>query len=579
MAAQRITLEAAHAAEMSHVHSGAEQQLHESATGLERANTALAVAEATRAVAAVATARASDAARRAADFADAEAARALLERHTRETSKLKAELSAAADVERSKLRARLAQRRESGAAAAPEEDAAMRQLESELGSQQQQQLGDLEKRQRAEEAQAHAAKEADAKAADVQAAQDAADARVLRERHDRERAALDEKLATDGELKRAALAQNAKQPHNTADDAAARAALDAELADVRATQTTALRERQVAEAAATLVRGASSAEGPGLRGLSERLEASHAREIAALVALERGDAELAAARARHQREYAEVDAARKLQREHVAAVAELETGLQRSASRAHALLQERLAERRQKHKARSAAGAVEGITFVASDTRAAAASIGPGEAEAKVRALEFELEALRGELDASVIRQAKAVARERASTRLADEARSREHAESLTGLINDAATKAEEEAKLAHADETAAHLKTIAMLRERLARVERASESQRSAPPENTTTPGRVLVAAAASGGDPLPQPRAAISAKAQPDSERAAGMARVAGEPLVVRSRHDTDPSNRDIEEALGLGHTGEAQRRPPSGGRRAHRGPGAGD
>ena len=119
MAAQRITLEAAHAAEMSHVHSGAEQQLHESATGLERANTALAVAEATRAVAAVATARASDAARRAADFADAEAARALLERHTRETSKLKAELSAAADVERSKLRARLAQRRESGAAAAP----------------------------------------------------------------------------------------------------------------------------------------------------------------------------------------------------------------------------------------------------------------------------------------------------------------------------------------------------------------------------------------------------------------------------------------------------------------------------
>ena len=85
--------------------------------------------------------------------------------------------------------------------------------------------------------------------------------------------------------------------------------------------------------------------------------------------------------------------------------------------------------------------------------------------------------------------------------------------------------------------------------------------------------------AAAASGGDPLSQPRAAISAKAQPDSERAAGMARVAGEPLVVRSRHDTDPSNRDIEEALGLGHTGEAQRRPPSGGRRAHRGPGAGD
>ena len=35
----------------------------------------------------------------------------------------------------------------------------------------------------------------------------------------------------------------------------------------------------------------------------------------------------------------------------------------------------------------------------------------------------------------------------------------------------------------------------------------------------------------------------------------------------------------DRDIEEALGLGHTGEAQRRPPSGGRRAHRGPGAGD
>ena len=333
------------------------------------------------------------------------------------------------------------------------------------------------------------------------------------------------------------------------------AALDAELADVRATQTTALRERQVAEAAATLVRGASSAEGPELRGLSERLEASHAREIAALVALERGDSELAAARARHRREYAEVDAARKLQREHVAAVAELETGLQRSASRAHALLQERLAERRQKHKARSAAGEVEGITCVASDTRAAAASIGPGEAEAKVRALEFELEALRGELDAAVIRQAKAVARERASTRLADDARSREHAESLNGLINDAATKAEEEAKLAHADETAAHLKTIAMLRERLARAERASESQRSAPPENTTTPGRVLVAAAASGGDPLSQPRAAISAKAQPDSERAAGMARVAGEPLVVRSRHDTDPSNRDIEQALGLG------------------------
>ena len=41
---------------------------------------------------------------------------------------------------------------------------------------------------------------------------------------------------------------------------------------------------------------------------------------------------------------------------------------------------------------------------------------------------------------------------------------------SLNGLINDAATKAEEEAKLAHADETGTHLKTIAMLRERLAR-------------------------------------------------------------------------------------------------------------
>ena len=60
------------------------------------------------------------------------------------------------------------------------------------------------------------------------------------------------------------------------------------------------------------------------------------------------------------------------------------------------------------------------------------ASTAPGETEAKVRALEFELEALRGELDATVIRLARAVARERASTRLADEVRSREHAESLT---------------------------------------------------------------------------------------------------------------------------------------------------
>ena len=124
---------------------------------------------------------------------------------------------------------------------------------------------------------------------------------------------------------------------------------------------------------------ASSAEGPSCAGC--RAPRGVLREIAALV--RSSAATPARGGARHRREYAEVDAARKLKREHVAAVAERETGLQRSASRAHALLQERLAERRQKHKARSAAGAVEGITFVASDTRAAAASIGPGEAEAK----------------------------------------------------------------------------------------------------------------------------------------------------------------------------------------------------